>query len=144
MAPGRTTPRMGQVVATPERGECDRGRGVAGDHDRLDVARGELVEALGAVAVDLVVGAGTVRRAGVVAEIDARLAGEPPHDLAEDGQPADPGVEESDGSPVTHRRRQVAEVARTGLLADAAASCGEGAINCWTIDVISRLARAFG
>ena len=41
----------------------------------------------------------------VVAQVERVLGGQPPDDLTQDGQAADPGVEEADGSSVTHRRQ---------------------------------------
>ena len=72
-APGPDDAQDRQVVAPPEGGEADGGRGVAGDDDRLDVALGERVERLRREREDLVVGADAVRRAGVVAEVDRRF-----------------------------------------------------------------------
>ena len=91
-----------QRVAPPGVGQGDRGRRVAGDHDGLDVALDEPVEGLAGEVEDLLVGPRPVRRPGVVAEIDGRFAGQTPDDLPEDRQPADPRVEDADGSRVGH------------------------------------------
>ena len=100
-----------QRVAPAQVGQGDRGRRVAGDDHGLDVALDEPVEGLPGEREDLVVGPRAVRRAGVVAEVDRRFAGQPADDLAQDRQSADPGVEHADGSRVRHvssgRRRPV-------------------------------------
>ena len=62
-----------QVVARPQVPQGDRGRGVARDDERLDVARRELVERLHGERPDLLVGADAVRGARVVTEVDRRF-----------------------------------------------------------------------
>ena len=62
-----------QPVAPPGIGQGDRGRRVAGDHDRLDVALDEPIEGLPGELKDLVVRAGAVGGARVVAEVDRRF-----------------------------------------------------------------------
>src|SRR3990172_5237208 len=86
----------GQVVAGTHLRQGHRARRVAGHDDGLHLARGELVHARQAEAADLVVGAPAIGRAQVVTEVDRRLVGKPPQDLAQDGQAADPRIEETD------------------------------------------------
>ena len=62
-----------QVVAGPQVAQRDGGRGVARDHERLDVAGRELVQRLDREPPDLLVRADAVRRARVVAEVDRGL-----------------------------------------------------------------------
>ena len=85
------------VVAPPEVDEGDGRRGVAGDDDRLHVARRERVERLAAEGEDLGVGADAVWGAVVVAEVQGRFGRRPAEDLAEDRQPSHPRVEDPDG-----------------------------------------------
>ncbi len=93
-----------QVVAGPQVAERDgRGR-VAGDDQRLDVARRELVEGLGGEPADLVVRPDAVGGAGVVAEVDRGFVRRPAEDLAEDGQATDARVEDTDRPRVGHDR----------------------------------------
>ncbi len=92
-----------QVVAPAQVGQGDCGRSVAGDHDRLDVAFGQPLDRLPAEQQDLLVGARSIRRPGVVAEVDRRFGRHPAQDLAEHGQAADAGVEDADGTRVGHR-----------------------------------------
>ena len=92
-----------QVVAPPEIHEGDRRRGVAGDDDRLDVAVGKRVEGLRRESTNLRVRTGPVRCPGVIPEVDRRFVRRSPEDLAEDGQPANPGVEDADRTRIRHQ-----------------------------------------
>ena len=131
----------GQRVATAQERQRDGGGRVAGHDDGLDVARRQLVEALGAEADDLVVGPGPVRGARVVAEVERVLARQASHDLDEDGEPADPRVEETDGSGVAHPG-QVSDGA-SGAAARTGAASG-GAMSRCAMAMISWLALALG
>ena len=95
-------PQDRQAIAPPGVAQGDRGRGVAGDHDRLDVALHEPIERLAGERQDLLVGARPVGCPGVVAKVHRRLGGQPAEDLAEDRQTADAGVEDADRSGVHH------------------------------------------
>ena len=78
-----------QLVAAPQVRQRDGRRGVAGDHDRLDVTGDERLDRFAREREHLVVGPRAVRRPGVVAQVDRRFAGQPPDDLAKDRQTAD-------------------------------------------------------
>ena len=95
-------PQDGHGVAAAQVRQRDGGRGVAGHDDGLDIPRRELVETLRAEANDLVVRTRAIRRARVVTQIEGVLARQATRDLHEDGQPADPRVEETDGSGIAH------------------------------------------
>jgi len=55
-------------------------------------------------ALDLLLVARPVGKVLQVAEVDGRLVGKPVVDLAENRQAADPGVEHTDGTRVSHSR----------------------------------------
>ena len=101
-APGPDDAQDRQVVAAPEVAKGHRSGGVAGYDEGLHVAPHQRVEGLDAEAPDLVVGPDAVGCAGVVAQVDGRLEGQPAQDLAQDGQAADSRVENADGTRVGH------------------------------------------
>src|SRR5207244_6456514 len=82
--------------------ERDRGRRIAGDDHRLDIALDQRVDRLGRERPDLLVRANAVRGARVVAEVDGRLVRAPPEDLAEDRQAAHARIEDTDGTWIGH------------------------------------------
>src|SRR5664279_1618047 len=103
LGPGPDDPQRGDVVPAPVLAERDGGGRVAGDDQRLDVPVDEAIEALDRIAAHLGVGPRPVRGPGVVAEVGQALLGRPSQDLAEDGQAAHAGVEDTDRARVGHR-----------------------------------------
>src|SRR5664279_1033493 len=103
LGPGPDDPQHGDVVPAPVLAERDGSGRVAGDDQRLDVPVDEAIEALDRIAAHLGIGPRPVWGPGVVAEVGQALLGRPPQDLAEDGQAAHAGVEDTDRAWVGHR-----------------------------------------
>ncbi len=132
-----------QCIATAEQREGHSRRGVAGHHDRLHVALGELVEALDAEAHHLFVRSRTIGRALVVPEIERVLSRQASDHLTQDGQAADPGVEEADGSGVAHRDQRGVCAMSGATAAPALAGSGCAVSRC-TMSMIAWLTLAPG
>ncbi len=117
-APGPDDAQHRQVVAAPEVAQGDRGGGVAGHDERLDVTLHQLVQRLHAEPAHLVVGPDAVRGPGVVAQVDGRFERQAAQDLTQDGQTADARVEYTDGTRVGHAsvsHRSAGRAAHDGL-----------------------------
>ena len=95
-APGSTTPITGSEKLALQRRERVRGGRVAGDDDRLDVLRRQELADLATVAPNGVGALRSVREARRVTEVDDPLVRQLPNDLADDGETADAGVEDTD------------------------------------------------
>src|SRR5688500_3195696 len=119
---GSDHPQDRDVVSAAQVAQGDGRRGVAGDDHRLDVPLDQRIDRFGREGTDLVVRAGAVGGATVVSQVDRRFAGQPPDDLPEHRQAADPRVEHADRPRVCHAPAGPYCLAPTGTRAAAISS----------------------
>ena len=105
LCPRGDHPDDGDVEALAGGVQRRRGGGVAGDDHELDVLAHQVLGDPQRELAHLVLVARAVGEVGEVGEVEQPLTGTLAAQLAEHGEPADAGIEDADGTDVTHRGR---------------------------------------